>query len=160
MKNNSSGWAPTITLAKLFEEQNQFFEALSAYEMISQTDSSAAVRESIEALHQRILNDPANRYDPRIEKLFTPEELAYLRILDHQGFENLARAREKLNEVFGRGYHIEEDEDWLNGDEAETDALTQILQEIEQQTQLNLAETVPDAGIHGERLADGAFEQV
>jgi len=45
----------------------------------------------------------------------------------------------------GADIYIEEDEDWLNGDEAETDALTQILQEIEQQTQLNLAETVPDA---------------
>jgi len=146
MKNNSSGWAPTITLAKLFEEQNQFFDALSAYEMISQTDSSAAVRESIEALHQRILNDPASRYDPRIEKLFTPEELAYLRILDHEGFENLARAREKLNEgSLGADIYIEEDEDWMDGDEFETDALAQILQEIEQQTQLNLAEAVPDA---------------
>ncbi|MFA6720132.1 MAG: hypothetical protein WCR92_01785 [Candidatus Cloacimonadaceae bacterium] len=146
MKTNSSGWAPTITLAKLFEEQNQFFDALAAYELISQTDSSPAVRERIEALHLRILSDPVSRYDPRIEKLFTPEELAYLKILDHQGFENLARAREKLSENYlGADIYIEEDEDFLNDDLDEADALAQILQEIEQQAQLNLTETVPDA---------------
>lgn len=146
MKTNSSGWAPTITLAKLFEEQNQFFDALSAYEMISQTESSPAVRESIEALHLRILSDPATRYDPRIEQLFTPEELAYLRILDHQGFENLARAREKLSDgSLVADIYIEEDEDWLEGDENEAEMLSQILQEIEQQAQINLSETIPDA---------------
>ncbi len=146
MKTNSSGWAPTITLAKLFEEQNQFFDALAAYELICQTDSSPAVRESIEALHLRILSDPVSQYDPRIEKLFTPEELAYLRILDHQGFENLARAREKLSEgSLGEAIFIEEDEDFLTGAENEADTLALILQEIEQQAQLNLNETVPDA---------------
>lgn len=146
MKNNSSGWAPTITLAKLFEEQNQFFDALAAYELISQTDSSPTVRESIEALHLRILSDPVSSYDPRIEKLFSPEELAYLRILDHQGFENLARAREKLNEgSLGTEIYIEEDEDFLEADENEADVLSQILQEIEQQSQLSLTGFVSEA---------------
>ncbi len=30
MKTNGRTWAPTLTLAKLFEEQNQFFDALAA----------------------------------------------------------------------------------------------------------------------------------
>ena len=94
MKFSGRSWQPTITLAKLFEEQNQFFDALAAYELISQSESSPAVRERIEALHLRILNDPSNRYDPRIEKLFSPEELAYFKILNHQGFDNMATALE------------------------------------------------------------------
>jgi hypothetical protein len=146
MKTNSSGWAPTITLAKLFEEQNQFFDALAAYELISQTDASAAVRESIESLHLRILSDPNNRYDPRIEKLFTPEELAYLKILDHHGFENMAHAREKLRDgSLAAEIYIEEDDDILSGEDEDPDMLSQILQEIEQQAQMNLMEAVPDA---------------
>lgn len=146
MKNIGRSWAPTITLAKLFEEQNQFFDALAAYELISQTDASPAIREHIEALHIRILNDPNNRYDPRIEKLFTPEELAYLKILNHQGFENMAAAREKLLDgSLVEEIYIEEDEDILLEDEGDANALGKILDEIEQQTQMNLKEAVPDA---------------
>jgi len=98
MKNNGSSWQPTITLAKLFEEQNQFYDALAAYELIGQNDSSPAIRERIDALHLRILSDPNGRYDSRIEKLFTPEELAYLKILNHQGFNNMATTMEKLSD--------------------------------------------------------------
>jgi len=145
MKNIGRSWAPTITLAKLFEEQNQFFDALAAYEMINQTDSSPEVRERIEALHMRILNDPNSRYDPRIEKLFTPEELAYLKILDHQGFKNMAAAREKLLEGnLVAEIYIEEDEDILTPDDEDAEILAKIMHEIEQQAQLNLEEATPD----------------
>jgi hypothetical protein len=145
MKTNGRSWAPTLTLAKLFEEQSQFFDALAAYEMINQTESSPAIREHIEALHIRILNDPNQRYDPRIEKLFTPEELAYLKILDHQGFENMAAARQKLMEgSLAEEIYIEEDEDLLLDDESDAEVLGRILDEIEQQAQMNLGEAIPE----------------
>ena len=139
MKIPVTNWNPTVTLAKLFEEQNQFFDALATYELIAQNDSSPAIREKIEALHARILNDPANRYDPRIEKLFTPEELAYLKILSHQGFDNMSRTLDKLNEGFSGTEIIFEDEDIL-AEESELDTLSAMLQEIEEQAQLNLIE--------------------
>jgi hypothetical protein len=146
MKSTGRTWAPTLTLAKLFEEQNQFFDALAAYELISQTEDSPAVRERIEALQLRILTDPNNRYDSRIEKLFTPEELAYLKILNHQGFDNLAEAREKLSDgSFASEIYIEEDEDILLEQEGDVDVLARMLQEIEQQAQLSLMDTVADA---------------
>ncbi len=142
MKNTGRSWAPTLTLAKLFEEQNQFFDALAAYELISQTDTSPAVREHIENLHSRILNDPNNRYDPRIEKLFTPEELAYLKILNHQGFENMAQAREKLSDgSMAAEIYIDDDEDLFADGDSDPDALTRMLQEIEQQSQINLMQS-------------------
>jgi hypothetical protein len=137
MKLPGQGWTPTVTLAKLFEEQNQFFDALATYELIAQNDSSPAVREKIEALHVRILNDPANRYDPRIEKLFTPEELSYLKILSHQGFDNMFRAAEKLSEGM-LDTEIIFDEDEVLAEESELDALGEVLREIEMQAQLNL----------------------
>ena len=43
MKTNNSSWTPTLTLAKLFEEQKQFYEALAIYELIYQTDKSPAI---------------------------------------------------------------------------------------------------------------------
>jgi len=103
-------WKPTLTLAKLFEEQNQFYDALAIYEIIGQTDQSPDIRQKIETLQSRILNDPNLRYDPRIEKLFSPEELAYLKILNHSAFENLARIQAQFVEG-GSDYETEiEDE--------------------------------------------------
>lgn len=57
MKTNSRSWQPTLTLARLFEEQNQFYNALAAYELISQNNPSPELRERIEDLHLRILNN-------------------------------------------------------------------------------------------------------
>jgi hypothetical protein len=73
MKTPGPSWNPTVTLAKLFEEQNHFFDALATYEMIAQNDSSPAIREKIEALHARILNDPSNRYDPASKSCSLPK---------------------------------------------------------------------------------------
>lgn len=145
MKFSGHSWQPTITLAKLFEEQNQFFDALAAYELISQSDSSPAVRERIEALHLRILNDPSNRYDPRIEKLFSPEELAYFKILNHQGFDNMATALDKMNEGLDLGdFSLEQELEEILTDTDEIDNMTKILNEIEQQAQLNLISSNAD----------------
>ena len=146
MKTNDQSWKPTLILAKLFEEQNQFYEALAAYEVISQNESSPEFREKIEELYLRILNDPNSDYDPRVEELFAPEELAYLRIMNHQGFNNLAQARAKLEEGMQGSEIIFSQvmpEDVLS-DESEVEVLTSILQEIEQQAQLNIVSEKSD----------------
>ena len=93
---SNPAWKPTLTMAKLFEMQNQYYDALVIYEIISQTDDSPQVREKIADLQARILNDPNMRYDSRIEKLFSPEELAYLKIMNHSAFENLNRLKEQF----------------------------------------------------------------
>lgn len=96
--NTNQGWKPTLTLAKLFEQQNQFYDALAIYELLSQSDDSPAIREKIENLQSRILSDPNMRYDQRIEQLFSPEELAYLKIMNHSAFENLNRMKNQFME--------------------------------------------------------------
>ena len=141
---NGRNWQPTLTLARLFEEQNQFFDALAAYELISQHDESQAVREKIEALHMRILSDPTNSYDPRIEQLFTPEELAYLKIISHQGFENMSRAVEKLAEgANANDLYLELDDlDLLETEDL--DDIQDILSEIEQNAQASFIDELPN----------------
>ncbi|MBM4402786.1 MAG: hypothetical protein FJ042_00110 [Candidatus Cloacimonetes bacterium] len=131
--SDKQGWMPTLTLAKLFEEQNQFLDALAAYELISQTDSSPAVRQKIEALHLRILTDPNARYDPRIEKLFSPEELAYLKILNHSAFDNLSQVVNRMQEGLDETDFVFEPEVEIAPEEAND--LQSILSEIEQHAQ-------------------------
>jgi len=142
MKSNPNGrsWNPTITLAKLYEEQNQFFDALAAYELIDQTESSPAIREKIEALHMRILSDPNSKYDPRIEKLFSPEELAYLKILNHSAFNNLSLIAEKLSDGFTDSENLLDnlEEDDFEDPNVNANDLQSLLLEIETHAQ-NLA---------------------
>lgn len=144
MKSNPNGrsWNPTITLAKLFEEQNQFFDALAAYEMIDQHDSSAQIREKIESLHMRILTDPTAKYDPRIEKLFSPEELAYLKIINHSAFLNLNEVAERISEGFpdAESFLDAIDAGEFNESLDEAQELSSILQEIEEQALLTNAD--------------------
>lgn len=133
MKSDTTNqsWKPTLTLAKLFEEQNQFYDALAAYELIGQTDTSPAIRQKIESLQMHILSDNNLKYDTRIEKLFSAEELAYLKILNHSAFENLSRIQKQISEGIS-GYEIvfEEDEPADNAAKPE-DELKAMLDEIE-----------------------------
>ncbi len=144
MKSNPNGhsWNPTITLAKLFEEQNQFFDALAAYELIGQNDASPLIREKIEALHMRILTDPAAKYDPRIEKLFSPEELAYLKILNHSAFDNLNVMAERIAEGFPDAESFLDviDAGEFNESLEGAQDLHKILEEIEEQALLSNTE--------------------
>lgn len=110
----NQSWKPTLTLAKLFEEQNQFYDALAIYEIISQTDQSPEIQSKIEFLQTKILNDPNMHYDSRIEKLFSAEELVYLKIMNHSAFENLSRMQQQYAQG-ASDYEIVLEENELSG---------------------------------------------
>lgn len=133
MKSDASNqnWKPTLTLAKLFEEQNQFYDALAIYEIIGQTDASPDIRQKIESLQGRILNDSNLKYDPRIEKLFSPEELAYLKILNHSAFENLSRVQSQIYECTSEYDIVFDDEEPVLPTADASDDITDIMNEIE-----------------------------
>lgn len=133
MKSDATNqnWKPTLTLAKLFEEQNQFYDALAIYEIIGQTDASSDIRQKIESLQGRILNDSNLKYDPRIEKLFSPEELAYLKILNHSAFENLSRVQSQIYECTSEYDIVFDDEEPVLPTADASDDITDIMNEIE-----------------------------
>lgn len=135
MKSDTTNqsWKPTLTLAKLFEEQNQFYDALAIYEIIGQSDASPAIRQKIEALQMRILDDSNLKYDPRIEKLFSPEELAYLKILSHSAFENLSRVQSQIVDGNSDYEVVFDDEEEASGSFDTEDELKQILDEIDRE---------------------------
>lgn len=146
MKSDTTNqtWKPTLTLAKLFEEQNQFYDALAAYELIGQTDTSPAIRQKIESLQIHILNDNNLKYDPRIEKLFSPEELAYFKILNHSAFENLSRIQQQISEGIS-GYEVVfEDEEPADDKLNPEDELKAMLEEIDSNTTLHTDKPVSD----------------
>lgn len=136
-------WKPTLTMAKLFEEQNQFYDALAIYEIISQSDDSPQVREKIESLQSRILQDPNLKYDSRIERLFSPEELAYLKILNHSAFENLCRIRTQFLEGASDYEVVLEDDEPMVRPTVSSFEVRRMVEEID--TLAEPQETAPEA---------------
>lgn len=128
-------WKPTMTLARLFEEQNQFYDALAIYEILSQTDQSPDLREKIDALQKRILDDPNMRYDQRIEKLFSAEELAYLKIMNHSAFENLSRMKNQFAKGGSDYEFLLQDEELEERPKEDTVDLENMLGEIDSQAE-------------------------
>jgi len=160
MKSDTTNqsWKPTLTLAKLFEEQNQFYDALAIYEIIGQSDASPAIRQKIEALQMRILDDSNLKYDPRIEKLFSPEELAYLKILSHSAFENLSRVQSQIVDGNSDYEVVFDDEEEASGSFDTEDELKQILDEIDRE----VVQPQPSADIKQEdkTIGDMAVELI
>ena len=155
----NQGWKPTLTLAKLFEEQNQFYDALAAYELIGQSDSSPSIRQKVESLQMRILSDPNLKYDPRIEKLFSPEELAYLKILNHSAFENLSRVQEQIVEGNSSYDIVFEDDD--EPVQTETDPATELQKMLEEIDMKSVKTTgQPSTGTHQSTIGELAVELI
>ncbi len=100
----------------------------------------------------RLLSDPAASYDPRIEKLFTSEELAYLKILNHSAFDNLSQVALRLQDSGGSAeLSFEEDDSADAGAEVET-KLYELISEIEHRAQQSLA--LEGAGIEDFTVQD------
>ncbi|MDD2332342.1 MAG: hypothetical protein PHI68_06805, partial [Candidatus Cloacimonetes bacterium] len=105
------------------------------------------LREKIEALHLRILRDPSASYDPRIERLFTAEELTYLKILNHNAFNNLSQVAERLQEAESLPDQLyEEDFSEEEGGE-EAQKIMELISEIKEKAQLSI---LPDSQELGE----------
>ncbi len=100
----SKSLAPTMTLAQLYESQNQLFDALAVYARLYNERGDEDIQERLEAVQERILSDDKLHYDPRIAALFTADERKRLKILPQDRYEKLQESMQQQ----------EEDEDDLN----------------------------------------------
>ncbi len=87
--------APTMTLAQLFESQNQLFDALAVYSRLLTERSDPEIRARFEAVQGRILGDDKLHYDPRLTRLFDDEERKRLKILPQDRYEKLQESMQQ-----------------------------------------------------------------
>jgi hypothetical protein len=85
---------PTITLAQLYEAQQQFFDAFLIYKKIYEQNPSEEIQERMTRSQNRIFMDSNIVYNNVINKIFTQEDKELFRILpednynDYQGKKN------------------------------------------------------------------------
>ncbi|MBN2461923.1 MAG: hypothetical protein JXB60_09990 [Candidatus Cloacimonetes bacterium] len=101
---------PTLTLAQLYESQNQLVEALVIYQKLRTTNSSLEIEKKIDELTENIFSNLKGNYTQLINSIFTTAEKKYFKILPHEDYINLTRSSDDIDEVSSLRDILTEDE--------------------------------------------------
>jgi hypothetical protein len=77
----------TLTLAKLYESQNQLLDALLVYEKLHKKSSDEELEEKIIELREKIFNENTDSYDHLINNIFSNDDKAKFKILPHSQYQ-------------------------------------------------------------------------
>ncbi len=78
---------PTITLAELYENQNQHIDALVIYKNLCKENPTEELQNKIDELKDKIFNENTLEYSTIIDKIFTAEEKRFFHILPHEQYK-------------------------------------------------------------------------
>ena len=82
----NGNFKPTVTLADLYESQNQFLDAYVIYKYIYSMHPETHIKEKLYSLEKKIFEEYEKEYDPIIKKIFSKEEIEKFKILPTQQF--------------------------------------------------------------------------
>ncbi len=94
----SKSLAPTLTLAQLYESQNQLFDALAVYRKLHAERGDEEILEKLESVQEKILSDEKLHYNSRITEIFSADERKRLKIIPQDRFERLQESMRQQNE--------------------------------------------------------------
>ncbi len=77
---------PTITLAELYESQEQLLDALVIYQDLMKKKPSDKIQKKIDELKEKVFNDSSFEYSHLIDKIFNIEEKKRLKVLPHKQY--------------------------------------------------------------------------
>lgn len=123
---------PTITLAELYEGQNQYVDALVIYKNLYKENPNEELQNKIDELKEIIFKENTLEYASITDKLFTDEEKRLFQILPHEQYkaykdsitelDNQETFPEELSEIPDEEPVVTEDheiEDELDEDDSE-----------------------------------------
>jgi len=86
MTQDTRKLGPTLTMARLYESQQQFLDALAIYRRLHSDRGDAEAAAKIAELEEKILSEKTLAYDAVISRIFNREELKRFRILPRERF--------------------------------------------------------------------------
>jgi len=87
---------PTITLAELYENQNQYIDALIIYKNLYLENPNDELRSKINNLKDKIFNESTLEYSSIIDKMFTDDEKRLFHILPHDYYKVYLESQAEL----------------------------------------------------------------
>lgn len=97
MTQDSGRLGPTLTMARLYESQQQFLDALAIYRRLHEERGDAEAAEKIGLLEQQILGEKSLHYSEVLRKAFSREELKSFRILPSERYQTWRNINDELN---------------------------------------------------------------
>lgn len=88
---------PTITLAELYENQNQYIDALVIYKNLYKENPAEKLQSKVDELKDKIFNGNTLEYSEIINEIFTAEEKRFFHILPHEQYQAYAESQTELN---------------------------------------------------------------
>ena len=87
---------PTITLAELYENQNQHIDALVIYKNLCKDNPTEELHSKIDELKDKIFNENTQEYSTIIDKIFTTEEKRIFHILPHEQYKAYTESQAEM----------------------------------------------------------------
>ncbi len=87
---------PTITLAELYENQNQYIDALVIYKNLYKKNPTEELKNKIDELKDKIFKENTLEYSTIIDKIFTEEEKILFHILPHEQYKIYKESQAEL----------------------------------------------------------------
>lgn len=91
--------APTLTLAQLYDSQNQLFNALHIYNKLLGIGDDSEINQRINGIYEKLVNKEFDNYQGFLKQIFSKEDLVKFRILtDNQHLEYVKSIQELESE--------------------------------------------------------------
>lgn len=87
---------PTITLAELYESQNQYIDALVIYKNLYKENPKEKLQNKIDELKDKIFKENTLEYSTLIDKIFTEEEKRIFHILPHEQYKTYIESKAEI----------------------------------------------------------------
>ena len=81
---------PTLTLAQLYENQNQLLDALVIYQKLQMRLPSDELQQKIDEIKSKVFEAKNLSFNPIIDQIFTLKDKKNFNILPHSSFRNFS----------------------------------------------------------------------
>ena len=109
----SSNIAPTLTMAQLYEAQEQYFNALKIYKELQDQDYSEEIEDKITSLNEKINKQNKKKLDETIIQIFSEAEIEKFNILASDLYQQFEKSNKSEDEDIEDELEEEIDEDEL-----------------------------------------------
>jgi hypothetical protein len=134
----SNDVTPTITLAKLYESQDQHLDAFLVYQKLNNENPSGEIADKMKDLQEKIFSNIRSEYNEVISKIFTPEERKKFRILPHEDYLEMTKVEDDSEDISDITENLQdEDTSLLNGDKKEEIDLSDLSNGVRTDLDLN-----------------------
>jgi hypothetical protein len=88
--------APTLTLAQLYDSQNQLFNALNIYNKLLGVGDDTEINQRINGIYEKLVDKEFDNYQSFLKQIFSKKDLIKFRILTNSQYSDYIKSMKDL----------------------------------------------------------------